>query len=60
MWLLSRSLRRKLLATLLGAAAFMLVYQATVIDSRTVGGHGANLAVGSPVAGSKLVFQATA
>lgn len=36
MFLLSRSLRRKLIATLLGAMALMLVYQATVIDSRSV------------------------
>ena len=37
--LLSRSLRRKLLATLLGAVVLMLVYQATVIDSRSVAGR---------------------
>ena len=36
------------------------LYQATVIDSRSVGEHGASLAVGSPQAGSKLVFVATA
>jgi 3D (Asp-Asp-Asp) domain-containing protein len=35
--LLSRSFRRKLLATLLGSLAFMLLYQATVIDSRSAG-----------------------
>ena len=34
MLLLSRSLRRKLLATLLSAGGFLLLYQATVIDSR--------------------------
>jgi len=33
--LLTRSLRRKLLAMLLGLAAFFLLYQATVIDSRS-------------------------
>src|SRR5262245_31919151 len=60
MLLLSRSLRRKLLATLLGAVAFMLVYQATVIDSRSVGGHAAGMAVGPPQAGSRLAFEATA
>src|SRR5690348_12115705 len=32
--LLSRSLRRKLLATVLGAVGFLLLYQAVVIDSR--------------------------
>jgi 3D (Asp-Asp-Asp) domain-containing protein len=34
MLLLSRSLRRKLVATLLSAGGFLLLYQATVIDSR--------------------------
>ena len=34
MLLLSRSLRRKLVATLLSASGFLLLYQATVIDSR--------------------------
>lgn len=54
--LLSRSLRRKLLATALGAFAFMLVYQATVIDSRSV--PGARL---SGVArGARVPFTATA
>ncbi len=37
MLLLSRSLRRKLLATALSAVVFSLLYQATVIDSRAVG-----------------------
>ena len=59
LWL-SRSLRRKLLATLLGAMVFMLLYQATVIDSRSIGGHGSSLAVGAPHAGSRLAFEATA
>lgn len=60
MLFLSRSLRRKLLATLLGAVVLMLVYQATVIDSRSVGGHGASLAIGPAQPGSKLAFSATA
>jgi 3D (Asp-Asp-Asp) domain-containing protein len=34
--LLSRSFRRKLVATALGALGILLVYQATVIDSRSV------------------------
>jgi 3D (Asp-Asp-Asp) domain-containing protein len=34
--LLSRSLRRKILATVLGAAGILLVYQASVVDSRSV------------------------
>jgi len=33
--MLSRSLRRKILATLLASVGFLLLYQATVIDSRT-------------------------
>jgi 3D (Asp-Asp-Asp) domain-containing protein len=56
MLLLSRSLRRKLLTTALGAAAFLLVYEATVVDSRTV--PAARLA--SPGPGSRLEFVATA
>jgi len=54
--LLSRSLRRKLLATALGAAAFLLVYEATVVDSRSV--PAARLAAAG--AGSRLEFTATA
>ena len=56
--LLSRSLRRKLLATVLSAAALVLVYEATVIDSRTVP---VQAAAGLPlVAGAKAEFVATA
>jgi 3D (Asp-Asp-Asp) domain-containing protein len=54
--LLSRSIRRKLLATALGSVAFLLLYQATVIDSRSVPGF---RTVGA-VAGSTLEFVATA
>jgi 3D (Asp-Asp-Asp) domain-containing protein len=54
--LLSRSLRRKLLATALGAAAFLLLYEATVVDSRSV--PAARLAEAGP--GSRLEFVATA
>ncbi|MEO8483156.1 MAG: 3D domain-containing protein [Acidobacteriota bacterium] len=53
--LLSRSLRRKFLATAIGACAFLLLYQATVIDSRSVGG----LPVAT-MANAKLRFVATA
>lgn len=53
--LLSRSLRRKFLATALGAIAFLLLYQATVIDSRSVAG----LRVAAGTA-AKLQFVATA
>ena len=53
---LSRSLLRKLLATALGAAAFLLVYEASVVDSRSV--PAARLAAEG--AGSRLEFTATA
>jgi 3D (Asp-Asp-Asp) domain-containing protein len=53
--LLSRSLRRKFLATAIGAIAFLLLYQATVIDSRSVGG----LRV-APAPAARLQFVATA
>ena len=52
--LLSRSLRRKILATVLGSIAFILLYQATVIDSRSVAGA---RAVG---VGARVQFVATA
>jgi 3D (Asp-Asp-Asp) domain-containing protein len=54
--LLSRSLRRKILATLLSLGGFMLFYQATVIDSRTVQAG----AVRGVSAGERLNFVATA
>lgn len=58
MLVLSRSLRRKLLATVMAAAGFLLVYEATVIDSRSV-----EKSVAAPAAlqpGSRLDFEATA
>jgi 3D (Asp-Asp-Asp) domain-containing protein len=54
--LLSRSFRRKVLATVVGSAAFMLVYQATVIDSRSV----PDAEVPAVSTGAKLDFVATA
>ena len=54
--LLSRSLRRKLLATALAAVTFFLVDEATVIDSR--GLPGARLALRPP--GGRTEFVATA
>lgn len=54
--LLSRSLRRKFLATAIGAIAFLLLYQATVIDSRSVGG----LRATTTTTAAKLQFVATA
>jgi 3D (Asp-Asp-Asp) domain-containing protein len=59
MFLLSRSFRRKLVATALTVAVFTLLYQATVIDSRSVAEGGAG-AVGAPAKGSRQAFQATA
>ena len=55
--LLSRSFRRKILAPVLGSATFMLVYQATVFDSR-VSSHTAEGTALIP--GSKAKFVATA
>jgi 3D (Asp-Asp-Asp) domain-containing protein len=52
--LLSRSLRRKILATAIGACGFLLLYQATVIDSRGV------TAQHQTVAGTRMDFVATA
>ena len=54
--LLSRSLRRKLLATALAAVTFFLVYEASVIDSRGLPGTRAAL----PPPGGKAEFVATA
>jgi len=59
MLLLSRSLRRKILATGLTAVVFTLLYQATVIDSRAVGETGA-AAMEPPARGSRGAFEATA
>jgi 3D (Asp-Asp-Asp) domain-containing protein len=56
---LSRSLRRKLLATVLSAGVFTLLYQATVIDSRKVDSRDL-AAVAAPSASSRSAFAATA
>ena len=55
--LLSRSLRRKLLATALAAVTFLLLYEATVFDSRSIA-RGASET--QPAAGSRIRFEATA
>jgi 3D (Asp-Asp-Asp) domain-containing protein len=55
--LLSRSLRRKLLATLVAAGSFFLLYEATAWDPRLVV-RGEVLT--PPAAGSKMQFEATA
>lgn len=54
--LLSRSLRRKVLATVLGAGGFLLFYQATVMDSRSVPGF----RTAGAAATARLEFVATA
>jgi 3D (Asp-Asp-Asp) domain-containing protein len=54
--LLSRSLRRKILAMVLSLGGFLLFYQATVIDSRTVQAG----VVRGVSAGERLNFVATA
>lgn len=53
---LSRSLRRKVLATAIAAATFFLLYQATAIDSRSVPGA----RTPTIAAGTRLRFTATA
>lgn len=53
--ILSRSFRRKMLATAIAAVTFFLLYQATAIDSRSV--PGARTAI---AAGTRLRFTATA
>jgi len=58
MFKLSRSLRRKVLATVLTGGVFFLVYEATVIDSRTVPREVGRLA--APKAGARMIFEATA
>lgn len=56
--ILSRSLRRKLLATVLTAAGFLLVYEATVVDSRSVRPPQDGALVAEP--GARMQFDATA
>jgi 3D (Asp-Asp-Asp) domain-containing protein len=59
--LLSRSLRRKLLATALAAVGFVLLYNATVVDLRSVAIKTSMPAKAlAPTAGSRLEFMATA
>jgi 3D (Asp-Asp-Asp) domain-containing protein len=61
MLLLSRSLRRKLLATALAAVGFTLLYQATVYDSRRAAEAPDDpLAYVAPRPGVRMTFEATA
>jgi 3D (Asp-Asp-Asp) domain-containing protein len=55
----SRSLRRKLVATALAASGFVLIYEATVIDSKKASTAPAE-DTAPPVAGARLRFVATA
>jgi 3D (Asp-Asp-Asp) domain-containing protein len=61
MLLLSRSLRRKILATALTAGAFVLLYEASINDARRPTAPVEVLASApTPAAGSRLEFTATA
>lgn len=58
---LSRSLRRKVLATMMAGFGFLLLYEATVIDSKTLGSRPGGVAAPLlPEPGARLVFEATA
>jgi len=57
---LSRSFRRKLLATTLAAVALVLLYDATVIDSRNMSRDGGPDTAKKIAAGARLDFVATA
>jgi 3D (Asp-Asp-Asp) domain-containing protein len=58
--LISRSVRRKLLATLVVAGAFVLLYQATILDSRFARTQRAGSVEPAPRPGTTLQFSATA
>jgi len=61
MMLLSRSFRRKLLATVLAAGAFVLLYNATIMDSRAVALRESEAVKAlKPKTGARLGFTATA
>jgi 3D (Asp-Asp-Asp) domain-containing protein len=54
---LTRSLGRKLVATTIGLMGFLLIYEATIIDPRSLAGE---LAHAAPAAGNRVDFTATA
>jgi len=56
---ITRSLRRKVLATVMAGFGFLLLYEATVIDSRSVEGGSAESTL-APAPGARMVFEATA
>ncbi len=57
---LSRSLRRKALATVMAGLGFVLLYEATVIDSRSAAPESRAGALLGPEPGARMVFEATA
>ena len=58
--ILARSLRRKIVATFVAVASFVLLYQATIRDSRSARETSMHDPTAVPMAGSKLHFAATA
>jgi 3D (Asp-Asp-Asp) domain-containing protein len=58
--LISRSIGRKIVATLTAAVAFILLYEATVMDSRFTRPSFELEATAAPAAGARLRFSATA
>jgi 3D (Asp-Asp-Asp) domain-containing protein len=56
---LSRSVRRKALATLMAGFGFVLFYEASVIDSRSIAAGGEPQVL-APQPGARMVFGATA
>ena len=57
---LTRSIRLKLVATTLAVTGFVLLYDATVIDSRKSADLARTVEVAPPVPGARLKFVATA
>jgi 3D (Asp-Asp-Asp) domain-containing protein len=58
--LLTRSIRLKLVATVLSVVGFLLLYDATVIDSRKSSGMPVAADTAPPTAGARLKFITTA
>ena len=57
---LSRSFRRKAVATVMAGFGFVLLYEATVIDSRSATGAVSAVSALAPEPGARMVFEATA
>ncbi len=57
---LSRLLRRKALATVMAGFGFVLLYEATVIDSRSTAATRSAVQPLTPEPGARMVFEATA